>query len=123
MTLDDAVKRWVNQDFSNIPTSLVKRAFKDDYEELELLTSKYPELDFPAAWGWMFHPEYSTDEEWIRENIEAVEECGFLVYDSDETGILLAVDGAGYSFWEEHWKPLYLKRGLQWHDEKEAEAV
>ena len=120
MNIDDAVKLWVDRDFSNIPTALIKKAFNNNFEELELLSNKSPELDYPACWGWMFHPECSLDEEWIRCNIDEVEECGFLVYDSDETGILLAVDGCGYSFYDEHWKPLYIARGLQWHDKKNA---
>ncbi len=120
MTIDQAVRLWVNRDFSNIPTELIKKAFLENPEELELLSSEYPELDYPAGWGTMFHPEFSLDEEWIRENIDEVEQCGFLVYDSDETGILLGVDGAGYDFYDAHWIPLYRKRGLQWHEEKAA---
>ena len=118
MNIDEAVKLWVERDFSNIPTELIKKAFKDNFEELELLSSKYPELDYPAGWGWMFHPGCSFDEEWIRNHIREVEECGFLVYDSDETGILLGVDGMGYDFYEDHWKPLYVIRNLHWHDEE-----
>ena len=48
MNIDDAVKLWSERDFSNIPTSLIKKAFKDNFEELKLLSSKYPELDYPA---------------------------------------------------------------------------
>ena len=59
-----------------------------------------------------------------RENIDDVEACGFLVYDSDETGILLGVDGCGYDFYSSHWIPLYKKRGLWWHDkEKEGAKI
>ena len=123
MTLEEAVKLWVTRDFSNIPTLLIKRAFKDNYEELELLSSEYPELDYPCGWGYMFHPECSLDEEWIRDNIEEVEKCGFLVYDSDETGILLGVDGCGYDFYSSHWIPLYKKRELRWHDGEEAAEI
>ena len=123
MNLEEAVKLWVGKDFSNIPTELIKRAFKDNYDELELLSKKYPEFDYPAGWGWMFNPKCSLDEEWIRENISKVEKCGFLVYYSDETGILLGVDGGGYSFWEAHWIPLYNKRGLRWHDREKRAAA
>ena len=98
MTLEEAVKLWVDRDFGNIPTELIKRAFRDNYDDLELLSKSYPELDYPAGWGTMFHPECSLDEEWIRKNIDEVEACGFLVYNSDETGILLGVDGCGYDF-------------------------
>ena len=30
-------------------------------------------------------------------------------------GYFFGIDGAGYSFYEEHWIPLYKARGLQWH--------
>jgi hypothetical protein len=120
MTIKEAVQRWLNE-FSLIPTELVKRAYKDNPEDLELLSSEYPVHYFPCAHGWMYHPDFSLDEEWIRENIEKVETCGFLVFETDETGILLGVDGGGYSFVDEHWHPLYLVRELKWHDEKEEE--
>lgn len=123
MTLDEAVRLWVNRDFSSIPTSLILKAYENEPDELELLSSRYPVYSFPCAHGWLFHPENSLDEDWIRDNIEIVEEIGFIVYETDETGILLAIDGGGYSFWEEHWQPLYIARDLQWHsieDEKKA---
>jgi hypothetical protein len=31
----------------HIPTELIKKAFKDNFEELELLSKEYPELDYP----------------------------------------------------------------------------
>lgn len=77
-----------------------------------------PVYGWPAAWGWMFQPNDSLDEDWIRDNPELAAQAGFLVYDCDEAGILLGVDEAGYSFLEEHWTPLYDLRGLKWHDEE-----
>jgi hypothetical protein len=115
MNIEEACKKWVGRDFSSIPTQLIKRAYKDDYYDLELLTSEEPVYDYPAAWGWMFHPDDTTDQRWIKENLQDVEDCGFLVYESDECGILLAIDGAGYDFYENHWIPLYKARGLKWH--------
>lgn len=70
---------------------------------------------WPAAWGTLFHPGETLDEDWIRSNPEIVATCGFLVYDCDEAGILLGIDGAGYDFYASHWIPLYRARGLQWH--------
>ena len=120
MTIDEAVKKWVDRDFSSIPTSLILKAYRDDPDELELLSNEYPVYAYPCAHGWMFHPENNLDEEWIRENIEAVEQCGFLVYECEETGILLGVDGGGYCFYDEHWKPLYRSIGLRWHSEEKV---
>ena len=123
MTLDEAVRLWTSRDFSTIPTELIKKAYKENPEELELLSSEYPELDYPACWGYMFHPERSYDEQWIRDNIDIVESIGFLVYYTEETGILLGVDGCGFCFVTELWTPLYKAIDLHWHSEdQEATA-
>jgi hypothetical protein len=126
MDIDEAIKRFA-KDFSSIPTNLVKKAFQDDPENLECLNSiEYLEENpleyFPAMWGWMFRCNDWTDEQWIRTHITEVESCGFVIYDSDETGILLGVNGAGYDFYDSHWKSLYIARQLNWHDKiKETE--
>ena len=65
MTLEEAVKLWVTRDFSNIPTSLILKAYKDDPYELELLSSDFPVYAYPSGGGWLFHPEDSYDEHWI----------------------------------------------------------
>ena len=75
---------------------------------------------WPAAWGSLFHPRYSFEEDRIRADPKGcAEAANVLVYDSDETGILLAVDGAGYDFYEAHWIPLYEWLGYEWHEEEE----
>ena len=118
MTLQQAVKRWL-EDFDNIPTCLIQKAYMNNPEELELLAGDYPELDWPCGWGTMFKVQYPSDVDWIRENLQAVAECNILVYECDECGILLAISGGGYDFYKSHWIPLYLKRGLNWHDTEE----
>ena len=123
MTLEEAVRLWINRDFSNISAELIKRAFKDNFEDLELLTKEWPVYAWPAGWGWLFHPDNSMDEKWISDNLDIMEDLGFIVYDSEETGILLGIDAGGFDFYEAFWIPLYKKRGLRWHDEREAEAV
>ncbi len=115
MTLDEACELWLRKCFSNIPIELIKKAYADCWEEFELLTSEEPTLDYPCGWGYLFMPDDPTDERWILNNLDIVQSCGFLVYYSKECSVLLAIDGAGYSFYEEHWLPLYKKRGLRWH--------
>lgn len=66
-------------------------------------------------WGWLWNPE-SLDEDWIKDNLEVVAECGFRIYESDEIGVLIGIDGAGYDFYGSHWIPLYKARGFQWHN-------
>lgn len=69
-------------------------------------------------WGTMWSFGDSADEWWVNESngIKALSRCGFRIYKSDKYGIFFGIDGAGYSFYEEHWIPLYKERGLQWHD-------
>lgn len=101
--------------------------------EIELDNGKivnYPADDFEVEyddylpmWGtmWQFHD--SCDNWWLEEDggLEIMSECGFRIFYSDEFGYWFGIDGAGYDFYEAHWIPLYEKRGLKWHDEKENE--
>lgn len=70
-------------------------------------------------WGWLWSFGDSADEYWLEEmdGIRLMSECGIRVYEHDEWGYFFGIDGAGYSFMDEHWIPLYKKRGLQWHDQ------
>jgi len=83
-----------------------------------------PEEDYYSGlfpmWGTLFNPKSGFDEEWIQNNLEKVKECGLRAFEYYPTGdIFLGVDGAGYSFMDNHWIPLYKARGLQWHDFEE----
>ena len=74
---------------------------------------------FPM-WGTMWALSDPTDIEWangehLGPHLQEVADCGFRIYESEDFGILLGVDGAGYNFYDEHWIPLYKARGLQWH--------
>jgi hypothetical protein len=74
---------------------------------------------WPAGWGTLWIP-CDMDLSWFKEHSDDVAKLGFIVYESDECGILLGIDGGGYDFFEAHWLPLYRLRGLKWHDEKAA---
>ena len=67
-------------------------------------------------WGYVFVPQNPLDAEWIKENAEKVAELGFIVYETDEIGVFLGINGAGYDFFQHHWVPLYNARGLKWHE-------
>lgn len=71
---------------------------------------------FPM-WGTMWTFGSNLDEDWVRDHggLEAMRECGLWVYDDEDLGIFFGIDGAGYDFYEQHWIPLYEKRGLKWH--------
>lgn len=70
-------------------------------------------------WGTMWSLSDPTDKYWLEEmdGIRKMSECGFRVYKNEEWGYFFGIDGAGYSFYEAHWTPLYKARGLKWHDE------
>lgn len=74
--------------------------------------------DSLPMWGTMWQFGDSADDYWLEEmdGVQAMSECGFRIYESDEWGYFFGIDGAGYDFYSEHWIPLYRKRGLQWHD-------
>jgi hypothetical protein len=75
--------------------------------------------DYLPMWGtmWMFGD--SADDYWLEDmdGIRQMAECGFRIYKVEE-GYIFGIDGAGYSFYKEHWIPLYKARGLHWHKEE-----
>lgn len=98
----------------------------DGDEKIEVdYNETYLEHDsFLPMWGWLWSFGESIDEEWARENLEVLSECGFRIYEDIYDGILyFGIDGAGYNFYQAHWIPLYKARGLKWHDEKIDEVV
>ena len=119
MTIEDAVKKFVN-DFSFIPTDLIRKVYEKNPYDLECLNSeRFIEENneyFPAMYATMYSCKDWTDAEWIRRNIEVVEEIGFAVYDCEYCGILLGINGAGFDFYDSYWKELYLARGFKWHE-------
>lgn len=86
--------------------------------ENELEINRYDTL---PMWGTMWSFGDSCDDWWLNEEdgIRKMSECGFRIYNSDEFGYFFGIDGAGYNFYDNHWIPLYKKRGLQWHDKEE----
>jgi hypothetical protein len=143
----DACRLWVQRDFSMIPTTLLEKAYERDYyDEIQILAPTFDDFKKEyredngceqecdeccdecleiyeqynpkiPMWGWVFSPDDPCDQKWIRKHADKVAECGFIVYETDEIGVYLGVDGAGYDFYESHWLPLYRARGLKWHDE------
>ena len=63
---------------------------------------------------WTFGEK--IDEDWALENTDILTGCGFHVYEQEELGVFIGIDGAGESFYKAYWIPLYEKRGLKWHE-------
>jgi hypothetical protein len=99
--------------------------YEDEDEAIEFCTAYIEEEDdydnheygLPM-WGTLWAFNSSFDADWAKDNLEVLKELGFRVYESDEIGVFIGIDGAGYSFFDEHWTPLYKARGLRWHSEE-----
>ena len=76
-------------------------------------------------WGTMWSFGDSCDEHWLSDDdgITLMSQCGFRIFESEEFGYFFGIDGAGYDFYEQHWIPLYKKRGLKWHDPETDEKA
>lgn len=93
----------------------------DDRTEVKLEQDEFEVLndDGLPVWGTLWSFSDSCDKWWLGENLQAVANCGFRIYESEDYEYLIGIDGAGYDFYESHWIPLYKVRGLQWHKEEE----
>ena len=116
ITIEDATREWVRE-FNAIPQSVIMKMQEFDVDSVYELTTPDEYDDFLPMWGTMWTFGESLDEDWARENIQIMQDCGFRVYENDDFGIIFGIDGAGYNFYESHWIPLYKARGLKWHDE------
>lgn len=81
--------------------------------------------DVEEEWPRDFFPMWSTlwrmpsiDQEWLMDHLTEVANCGFRIYDQEDYGLIIGIDGCGYDFYEQHWIPLYKLRGLHWHKEE-----
>ena len=72
-------------------------------------------------WNTLWSFSDSCDINWAENHLQEIANCGFKIYQSEDYGIIIGIDGCGYDFYESHWIPLYNARGLHWHDVEEEE--
>ena len=91
-----------------------------DRHEVQLEDLSVENEEGLPMWGTMQAFEDNCDSEWLddEENLRKMAECGFRIFESEDYGYIFGIDGAGYSFYDEYWIPLYRARGLRWHDEE-----
>ena len=77
--------------------------------------------EFLPMWGTMWAFGDSIDNWWLEDDdgLQIMADCGFRIYEQEDYGYIFGIDGAGYSFYDEHWIPLYKARGLKWHKEED----
>lgn len=75
--------------------------------------------EFLPMWGTMWAFGDSIDNWWLEDGgLQIMADCGFRIYEQEDYDYIFGIDGAGYSFYDEHWIPLYKARGLKWHKEE-----
>ncbi len=98
-------------------TLLVRLDGSDECVSIDTMDAEVQRDDGLPMWGTMWAFGESLDNWWLEERggMEAMAECGFRIYRSEDYVYIFGIDGAGYDFYEDHWIPLYKARGLQWH--------
>ena len=125
-TREDAVRTWV-EGFNAFPLDMLLKATDggEDLYEITPYTEEEQEenegfgQDIFPMWSTMWQFSDSWDADWAESEtgLKALKECGFRIYRSMEWGDFIGIDGCGYSFFAEHWTPLYIARGLRWSEE------
>lgn len=76
--------------------------------------------EFLPMWGTMWAFGDSIDNWWLEDGgLQIMADCSFRIYEQEDYDYIFGIDGAGYSFYDEHWIPLYKARGLKWHKEED----
>jgi len=115
MTAYEASKEWQER-FCQVPTKQVIEAkFCQDGPEIFRLGKKMPKASWPCIWRCLYSPKDDADHTWILQNIETVEDCGFVVYQSEQGFSLLGVDSYTKELVDFYFYNLYMERGLMWH--------
>lgn len=111
------------ESYGRIEERLEDETYRIEMDDGESILVKADDFEvaydgFLPMWGTMWSFGDSCDNWWLEEDggIEAMSDCGFRIYESDQFGYFFGIDGAGYDFYEEHWVSAYRKRGLKWHD-------
>lgn len=121
-TIREAATEWV-YGFNAVPVAVVEKLMRLDPDGVREITPGRRDEDarYLPMWSTMWSFGDSADDSWLekRGGLELMAECGFRIYEQEDFGYLFGIDGAGYSFMDKHWIPLYKARGLRWHREEE----
>ena len=97
--------------FNAVPVAVVEKLMRLGPDEVREITPgrRDEDANYLPMWGTMWSFGDSADDYWLEEEdgLELMAECGFRIYEQEDFGYLFGVDGAGYSFMEAHWIPLY----------------
>lgn len=123
-TKKDCARLWVGDVFNNVDSTLITELdYWDDHWEFkgESYDDEFVEddglswVDVPM-WNTWFEISDAFYQDWIERHLTEVAAIGFTLIYHDGELWGLGVDGAGYSFYDEHWIPLYDLAGIRWHE-------
>lgn len=96
---------------SDMYTVQLEDGSEKEIERFEVSENNYMGRELPM-WGTM----WLCEKGYWSHHINELANAGFTVFDlKDENQLLVGIDGAGYSFFESHWEPLYDSMGYKWH--------
>ena len=109
---ESALSRLIGRDFIRHRLQNLEKVFPEYYDYTIGL-----EEEEEIIWNWVYEAESEYIAEQIIENADKiVKKAGVVVIDlqsdtdvSDiyDTGVFIAFTGAGYSFYDSHWYPLF----------------
>ena len=111
-TEESALSRLIGRDFIRHRLQNLEKVFPEYYDYTIGL-----EEEEEIIWSWVYEAESEYIAEQIIENADKiVKKAGVVIIDlqsdtdvSDvyDTGVFIAFTGAGYSFYDSHWYPLF----------------
>ena len=113
-TEEGSLNRLISRDFNQVRLQNMEKLFPNYYENI---LGDYDEEDYgnEIIWNWVYEAKDSYIAEKIIENADKItNKVGVVIVDlsneiEDEfdTGVFIGFSGAGYSFYDSHWYPLF----------------
>jgi hypothetical protein len=101
--------------YDDAEAALDEASWYDEDRGLCYYESDYTYTGAPA-WNTWFEPEDSWLRRMCEQNLKGICDLGLIAVFHDDEFWGLAVDGAGFDFYEAYWTKLYDLFGLEWHE-------
>ena len=116
-TEESALSRLIGRDFIRHRLQNLEKLYPDYYEYSSSSSQSQDEDEYDEGiiWNWVYEAESEYIAEKIKENEDkiikkanvAVIDLSNEIEDEYDTGVFIGFTGAGYSFYEPHWYPLF----------------
>lgn len=115
-SLRKQVEDRFDKDFNCISLCLLEKAYPDLYEHVihpDNYDFENEEEPLYPMWNTLFEAKDQTMSDILLEKVDDLHKIGIHLMQVDETYVMMFIMGAGYSFYDSHWIPLY-RDVLQW---------